>query len=241
MIKFNQKETITKESEIDLTDARIVRVEAKGENIFITYEEEFKEDLQINRWTVVTTVDQFAFSTSEVGTRPRSRKELAAIHAKKKVETTDKNIVNAPEAIVDISLKSTVLEKTILPTEEAEPINWKDKTVEKDERKAKWSLKGRDEKAQQILNSVFKWHSKNDYSKWTQKNHNLGHLLKKLLPNQFGLPFTTCRRIYLAQTYPEITKSYKSLWHKLVKNLDSQGYHNAVPDYIRKHYSSKND
>tara|TARA_R100000664_G_C2758936_1_gene148215 strand:+ start:4808 stop:5533 length:726 start_codon:yes stop_codon:yes gene_type:complete len=241
MIKFNQKETITKESEIDLTDSRIVGVVTKNDKVFITYEEEFEEAFEINRWTVVVTLDQFAFSTSEVRGRPRSSKELAAIHAKKREDNTKSDVVTSPEPVVDISIVKPLSEKTILPTEEAEPINWKDRTVEKEERKAKWSIQGRDEKAKQILDSVFKWHSKNDYSKWNQKNHNLGHLLKKLLPNQFGLPFSTCRRIYLAQTYPEVTAAYKSLWNKLVKKLDSQGYNNAVPDYIRKHYSGKND
>ena len=46
MIKFNQKETITKESEIDLTDSRIVGVVTKNDKVFITYEEEFEEALK---------------------------------------------------------------------------------------------------------------------------------------------------------------------------------------------------
>ena len=50
------------------------------------------------------------------------------------------------------------------------------------------------------------------------------------------MDFQTARRIYLAQTYKDITESYRSQWVALVQDLDTRGYHNEVPDYIRKHY-----
>ena len=50
------------------------------------------------------------------------------------------------------------------------------------------------------------------------------------------MDFQTARRIYLAQTYKEITEPYRSQWVSLVQDLDNRGYHNEVPDYIRKHY-----
>ena len=52
------------------------------------------------------------------------------------------------------------------------------------------------------------------------------------------MDFQTCRRIYLAQTYREVTASYRQQWINLVNDLDNRGYHNEVPDYIRKHYIS---
>ena len=52
------------------------------------------------------------------------------------------------------------------------------------------------------------------------------------------MDFQTARRIYLAQTYKEITEAYRSQWVSLVQELDRNGYHNEVPDYIRKHYNS---
>ncbi len=71
---------------------------------------------------------------------------------------------------------------------------------------------------------------------WKDKNCNLAHFLKTYLPNNNGMDFQTARRIYLAQTYKDITESYRSQWVALVQDLDTRGYHNEVPDYLRKHY-----
>ena len=218
MIELIQKETITTETSVDFKDARIVRIYQTNNDIYVVFEEEVEDQSLLNRWTLLLTKDQLNAVSREINARPLSSEQLKAIHAKKKKEEEQK--------LPDL---------TVLPPEKAEPINWKDPEIERSMRKCS-SRASDPDKATSILQMVFRWHSKNDYSKWHDKNHNLGHLLKKVIPNQFGLHFSVARRIYLAQTYPDVTRAYVNNWKKLIVKLDSEGRHNAVPEYIRKHY-----
>ena len=143
--------------------------------------------------------------------------------------------VVTPEVEVTISTPSAQ-SKVVLPTEKQAPLNWKDKSCEQEARRSRQKL---DEPfVSSMLQLIFRWHSKNDYSKHRNANHSLSHLLKKTIPGQFKLPFENCRRIYCAQSYAEWTTPYRNNWTRLVKDLKDRGYHDAIPPYLLKHYGS---
>ena len=240
-IEFNQKETITKEVNVDFTDAKIIRTESKDGRVFITYEEEIESDQQINRWTIIVTADQFTHTSREINGRPRSREEMAAIYAKK-AEAEEEEEVVKPK-VVDV-IKQAVLEApkpkvTVIKRVEGKDINWKDTSPEREARKALRERQNADpDKVDTILEYVFRWHSKNDYSRWHDKKYSLTHLLKTLIPDNIAkLPFECCKRYYLAQSYTRVTAKYEFQWKKLVRSVDKQGYGDAVPKYIRDKYS----
>ena len=83
MIEITEQEFFIKKKKLDLSTARISAVQVIDNTVYISYEEEDIKQETITRITVSTSLDQFAFITSEVGTRPRSSKELAAIKARK--------------------------------------------------------------------------------------------------------------------------------------------------------------
>ena len=255
---FVDSNFILKKRSLDLSTLRIVKVEAQEKVILITYEE---EDAALEEITLLTTsisTDQFAHLAREVHARPRSRAELAALHAKKSEEEGGE--VKKPKVSVTVEPvkqgSGNVFEAKPLkrsrnqyfaepPTEvtklervEPAPHNWKDKSIEQSERqKARARANSDPDLVSSCLNYIFKWHAKNDYSKPHQKNHSLHHLLKKVVPDMFKLPFESCRRYYLGQSFPEVTRAYEFQWKKLVKHLDDLGHPDAVPNYIRKHYS----
>ena len=183
------------------------------------------------------TKDQLAHINREHNIKPLAKEQLQAIHAKNDaVEEKEATIATTVEPLVELTIPAK-LNAPIkhLPTESYPPLNWKDKTPE---REAKiYRSKIDPDKITYLLNYIFRWHNKNKYHRAKKdKNCNLAHFLKSYLPNNNGMDFQTARRIYLAQTYKEITEPYRSQWVSLVQDLDNRGYHNEVPDYIRKHY-----
>ena len=240
MIEFNQREMITKRSVLSLAGAQIDAVKEENGTIYVVFKEENNELQQLDIWVLQLTKDQFSQVRREIDIQPISNEQLRAIHAKEDEKERKKKVaelipVVKPEVEVTISTPSAK-SKVVLPTEKQAPINWKDNSCVQEARRSRQKL---DEPfVSSMLQLIFRWHSKNDYSKHRSANHSLSHLLKKTIPGQFKLPFENCRRIYCAQSYAEWTTPNANNWKRLVKELKDKGYHDAIPPYLVKHYGS---
>ena len=234
-MEFKKEEIITEKSTIDVQSGKIHDVSEKDNTISIVFQED-KNDILV-KCVLKITKDQFSHIAREHNIKPLNTEQLKAIHAKNEVaEIKEAVLAPATSPVVEMTIP-VKLNKPIkmLPREEHDPLNWKDKTPE---REAKlYRSKIDPDRVSTILQYVFRWHKRNKYHKSRKdKSCNLAHFLKTYLPKNNNLDFQTCRRIYLAQTYKEITEAFRSEWVSLVKDLDDRGYHNEVPDYIRKHY-----
>ena len=232
-MQFKEEEVVTKKSTIDVQSGEVHKVFEKDNTVSVVFQEE-KNDVLI-KCVLNLTKDQLAHINREHNIKPLSKEQLQAIHAKTD-EAKEAALATATEPIVELTIPAK-LNGPIkhLPTEAYPPLNWKDKTPE---REAKlYRSKIDPDRITMLLEYVFRWHKRNKYHKSRKdKSCNLAHFLKTYLPNNNGMDFQTARRIYLAQTYKEITEAYRPQWVSLVQDLDRNGYHNEVPDYIRKHY-----
>ena len=234
-MQFKEEEVVTKKSTIDVQSGEVHKVFEKDNTVSVVFQEE-KNDVLI-KCVLNLTKDQLAHINREHNIKPLAKEQLQAIHAKND-EAKEAALATATEPIVELTIPAK-LNGPIkhLPTEAYPPLNWKDKTPE---REAKlYRSKIDPDRITMLLEYVFRWHKRNKYHKSRKdKSCNLAHFLKTYLPKNNNMDFQTCRRIYLAQTYKEVTAGYRQQWVDLVRNLDNRGYHNEVPDYIRKHYIS---
>ena len=234
-MQFKEEEVVTKKSTIDVQSGEVHKVFEKDNTVSVVFQEE-KNDVLI-KCELNLTKDQLAHINREHNIKPLAKEQLQAIHAKND-EAKEAALATATEPIVELTIPAK-LNGPIkhLPTEAYPPLNWKDKTPE---REAKlYRSKIDPDRITMLLEYVFRWHKRNKYHKSRKdKSCNLAHFLKTYLPKNNNMDFQTCRRIYLAQTYKEVTAGYRQQWVDLVHDLDNRGYHNEVPDYIRKHYIS---
>jgi len=234
-MQFKEEEVVTKKSTIDVQSGEVHKVFEKDNTVSVVFQEE-KNDVLI-KCVLNLTKDQLAHINREHNIKPLAKEQLQAIHAKND-EAKEAALATATEPIVELTIPAK-LNGPIkhLPTEAYPPLNWKDKTPE---REAKlYRSKIDPDRITMLLEYVFRWHKRNKYHKSRKdKSCNLAHFLKTYLPKNNNMDFQTCRRIYLAQTYKEVTAGYRQQWVDLVRDLDNRGYHNEVPDYIRKHYIS---
>ena len=234
-MQFKEEEVVTKKSTIDVQSGEVHKVFEKDNTVSVVFQEE-KNDVLI-KCVLNLTKDQLAHINREHNIKPLAKEQLQAIHAKND-EAKEAALATVTEPIVELTIPAK-LNGPIkhLPTEAYPPLNWKDKTPE---REAKlYRSKIDPDRITMLLEYVFRWHKRNKYHKSRKdKSCNLAHFLKTYLPKNNNMDFQTCRRIYLAQTYKEVTAGYRQQWVDLVRDLDDTGYHNEVPDYIRKHYIS---
>jgi hypothetical protein len=234
-MQFKEEEVVTKKSTIDVQSGEVHKVFEKDNTVSVVFQEE-KNDVLI-KCVLNLTKDQLAHINREHNIKPLAKEQLQAIHAKND-EAKEAALATVTEPIVELTIPAK-LNGPIkhLPTEAYPPLNWKDKTPE---REAKlYRSKIDPDRITMLLEYVFRWHKRNKYHKSRKdKSCNLAHFLKTYLPKNNNMDFQTCRRIYLAQTYKEVTAGYRQQWVDLVRDLDNTGYHNEVPDYIRKHYIS---
>ena len=234
-MQFKEEEVVTKKSTIDVQSGEVHKVFEKDNTVSVVFQEE-KNDVLI-KCVLNLTKDQLAHINREHNIKPLAKEQLQAIHAKND-EAKEAALATATEPIVELTIPAK-LNGPIkhLPTEAYPPLNWKDKTPE---REAKlYRSKIDPDRITMLLEYVFRWHKRNKYHKSRKdKSCNLAHFLKTYLPKNNNMDFQTCRRIYLAQTYKEVTAGYRQQWVDLVRDLDNRCYHNEVPDYIRKHYIS---
>jgi len=235
-MEFKEEEVVTKKSTIDVQSGEVHKVFEKDNTVSVVFQEE-KNDVLI-KCVLNLTKDQLAHINREHNIKPLAKEQLQAIHAKNDVAEIKEAALVTADPVVEITIPAKLNTSVKhLPTETYPALNWKDKTPE---REAKlYRSKIDPDRITMLLEYVFRWHKRNKYQKSRKdKSCNLAHFLKTYLPKNNNMDFQTCRRIYLAQTYREVTASYRQQWINLVNDLDNRGYHNEVPDYIRKHYIS---
>ena len=235
-MEFKEEEVVTKKSTIDVQSGEVHKVFEKDNTVSVVFQEE-KNDVLI-KCVLNLTKDQLAHINREHNIKPLAKEQLQAIHAKNDVAEIKEAALVTADPVVEITIPAKLNTSVKhLPTETYPALNWKDKTPE---REAKlYRSKIDPDRITMLLEYVFRWHKRNKYQKSRKdKSCNLAHFLKTYLPKNNNMDFQTCRRIYLAQTYREVTASYRQQWVNLVHDLDKKGYHNEVPDYIRKHYIS---
>ena len=235
-MEFKEEEVVTKKSTIDVQSGEVHKVFEKDNTVSVVFQEE-KNDVLI-KCVLNLTKDQLAHINREHNIKPLAKEQLQAIHAKNDVAEIKEAALVTADPVVEITIPAKLNTSVKhLPTETYPALNWKDKTPE---REAKlYRSKIDPDRITMLLEYVFRWHKRNKYQKSRKdKSCNLAHFLKTYLPKNNNMDFQTCRRIYLAQTYKEVTASYRQQWVNLVHDLDKKGYHNEVPDYIRKHYIS---
>ena len=235
-MEFKEEEVVTKKSTIDVQSGEVHKVFENNNTVSVVFQEE-KNDVLI-KCVLNLTKDQLAHINREHNIKPLAKEQLQAIHAKNDVAEIKEAALVTADPVVEITIPAKLNTSVKhLPTETYPALNWKDKTPE---REAKlYRSKIDPDRITMLLEYVFRWHKRNKYQKSRKdKSCNLAHFLKTYLPKNNNMDFQTCRRIYLAQTYREVTASYRQQWINLVNDLDNRGYHNEVPDYIRKHYIS---
>ena len=235
-MEFKEEEVVTKKSTIDVQSGEVHKVFETDNTVSVVFQEE-KNDVLI-KCVLNLTKDQLAHINREHNIKPLAKEQLQAIHAKNDVAEIKEAALVTADPVVEITIPAKLNTSVKhLPTETYPALNWKDKTPE---REAKlYRSKIDPDRITMLLEYVFRWHKRNKYQKSRKdKSCNLAHFLKTYLPKNNNMDFQTCRRIYLAQTYREVTASYRQQWINLVNDLDNRGYHNEVPDYIRKHYIS---
>ena len=236
MINYSTKEILTQESVIDFKTGAIQKTVEVDGVINVTFSEEHEGI--IHRWIMSLSREQFTHIAREVNIKPLSTEQLQAIHAKKAEEEVKEAVaVNEPLVQITIPAKITNTNTSVtrLPTEKAEPLNWKNTEPEREARRIRSRID--DDKVVQMLNYVFSWHKKNKYANsHKDKNRNLAHFLKTIVPNAFSLPFESCQRIYCGRSYQDIGARYREQWVQLVADLVGKGYDNQVPGYLKKHY-----
>ena len=235
-MEFKEEEVVTKKSTIDVQSGEVHKVFEKDNTVSVVFQEE-KNDVLI-KCVLNLTKDQLAHINREHNIKPLAKEQLQAIHAKNDAAEIKEAALVPADPVVEITIPAKLNTSVKhLPTETYPALNWKDKTPE---REAKlYRSKIDPDRITMLLEYVFRWHKRNKYQKSRKdKSCNLAHFLKTYLPKNNNMDFQTCRRIYLAQTYKEVTASYRQQWVNLVHDLDKRGYHNEVPDYIRKHYIS---
>jgi hypothetical protein len=249
MIEFNQKEIITKQSNLDFSSAKISEIKNVNGIINIIFKEENIKEQQLDLWVVQLTNDQFTQVRREVDIPSISPEQLKAIHAKEAAKKKEALVVAPPEEEVVVEeekpskpkgfrpIPSPVVEK--LPKIEAEPLNWKNKEPEREARRMRARLD--DNRIINLLNFVFSFHKKmiktNGYSQsHRDKNKNLSHFLKTIVPNAFQLPYSSCQGIYTAKSYYQITSTYRQQWVDLCCYFVEKGHKDNLPGYLVKHY-----
>ena len=234
-MELKHTEILTNKSEVNFSEGKVTKVEEIDNVLHISFQQE--SDDVINKWIITLTRDQFSHIAREVNVKPLSNEQLKAIHSKKVEEPAKVSVVTEPVVEMTIPVKITNPKKyTHLPTQDEPPMNWKNKEPEREARRIRSRID--ESKVSCLLDFIFKWHKNNQYKANNKTaKYSLAHLLKTHIPTTWHIDFQTCRRIYLGQSYKEVTSAYRLKWIGLVSELKARGFHTEVPDYIRKHYS----
>ena len=129
-MQFKEEEVVTKKSTIDVQSGEVHKVFEKDNTVSVVFQEE-KNDVLI-KCVLNLTKDQLAHINREHNIKPLAKEQLQAIHAKND-EAKEAALATATEPIVELTIPAK-LNGPIkhLPTEAYPPLNWKDKTPERE-------------------------------------------------------------------------------------------------------------
>ena len=160
-----------------------------------------------------------------------SKDQLKAIHAKE----TEKKVISAPkeeEPVRKVKPRSISLppkeEKvTVLPSQAADPVDWKNNEDVKRYKRPHLN----DDLIRDLLKDVFRYDPKD------RKMTSFSRYIFDQLPEQYGISQDQAERIYLCKSYAHIGRDYKASWTKKLNELCRlKGVGRMIPTKLRKMY-----
>ena len=160
-----------------------------------------------------------------------SKDQLKAIHAKE----AEKKVISAPKEEEPIrkvkpraiSLPPKEEKVTVLPSQAADPIDWKNNEDVKRYKRPHLN----DDLIRDLLKDVFRY-DPND-----RKMTSFSRYIFDQLPEQYGISQDQAERIYLCKSYAHIGRDYKASWTKKLNELCRlKGVGRMIPIKLRKMY-----
>ena len=160
-----------------------------------------------------------------------SKDQLKAIHAKE----AEKKVISAPKEEEPIrkvkpraiSLPPKEEKVTVLPSQAADPVDWKNNEDVKRYKRPHLS----DDLIRDLLKDVFRYDPKD------RKMTSFSRYIFDQLPEQYGISQDQAERIYLCKSYAHIGRDYKASWTKKLNELCRlKGVGRMIPTKLRKMY-----
>ena len=160
-----------------------------------------------------------------------STDQLKAIHAKE----AEKKVISAPKEEEPvrkvkpraISLPPKEEKVTVLPSQAADPIDWKNNEDVKRYKRPHLN----DDLIRDLLKDVFRYDPKD------RKMTSFSRYIFDQLPEQYGISQDQAERIYLCKSYAHIGRDYKASWTKKLNELCRlKGVGRMIPTKLRKMY-----
>ena len=160
-----------------------------------------------------------------------SNDQLKAIHAKE----AEKKVISAPKEEEPvrkvkpraISLPPKEEKVTVLPSQAADPIDWKNNEDVKRYKRPHLN----DDLIRDLLKDVFRYDPKD------RKMTSFSRYIFDQLPEQYGISQDQAERIYLCKSYAHIGRDYKASWTKKLNELCRlKGVGRMIPTKLRKMY-----
>ena len=160
-----------------------------------------------------------------------SNDQLKAIHAKE----AEKKVISAPKEEEPIrkvkpraiSLTPKEEKVTVLPSQAANPVDWKNNEDVKRYKRPHLN----DDLIRDLLKDVFRYDPKD------RKMTSFSRYIFDQLPEQYGISQDQAERIYLCKSYAHIGRDYKASWTKKLNELCRlKGVGRMIPTKLRKMY-----
>ena len=160
-----------------------------------------------------------------------SKDQLKAIHAKE----SEKKVISAPKEEEPvrkvkpraISLPPKEEKVTVLPSQAADPVDWKNNEDVKRYKRPHLN----DDLIRDLLKDVFRYDPKD------RKMTSFSRYIFDQLPEQYGISQDQAERIYLCKSYAHIGRDYKASWTKKLNELCRlKGVGRMIPTKLRKMY-----
>ena len=160
-----------------------------------------------------------------------SKDQLKAIHAKE----AEKKVISAPKEAEPIrkvkpraiSLTPKEEKVTVLPSQAADPVDWKNNEDVKRYKRPHLN----DDLIRDLLKDVFRYDPKD------RKMTSFSRYIFDQLPEQYGISQDQAERIYLCKSYAHIGRDYKASWTKKLNELCRlKGVGRMIPTKLRKMY-----
>jgi len=160
-----------------------------------------------------------------------SNDQLKAIHAKE----AEKKVISVPKEEEPIrkvkpraiSLTPKEEKVTVLPSQAADPVDWKNNEDVKRYKRPHLN----DDLIRDLLKDVFRYDPKD------RKMTSFSRYIFDQLPEQYGISQDQAERIYLCKSYAHIGRDYKASWTKKLNELCRlKGVGRMIPTKLRKMY-----
>ena len=160
-----------------------------------------------------------------------SKDQLKAIHAKE----AEKKVISVPKEEEPIrkvkpraiSLTPKEEKVTVLPSQAADPVDWKNNEDVKRYKRPHLN----DDLIRDLLKDVFRYDPKD------RKMTSFSRYIFDQLPEQYGISQDQAERIYLCKSYAHIGRDYKASWTKKLNELCRlKGVGRMIPTKLRKMY-----